>query len=271
MISGNVLDWVIPQAGVIRVKAISVGDQIAMKRVDHEGLMAVSPLTLAVGGNGCVVLFRYGVAVFFNVGAAEEDVFLAQLRPYIKDIEPGGETEEVDVFVEPEGMEGFVNNRVQVRWLSIERVQIIADVLAKCVTLNEYELHVSRVLEQIQPMAESLRLRGKSGKHGREMMKHIGNTLHILHKTVGRVEVTEKPELIWEHPELERFYLRLADEYELSERHYALENKLRLISLTAETVLDLLQHKSSLRVEWYIVILIMLDIALHLYETYFRG
>lgn len=271
MISGNTLDWVIPQAGVVRAKAISVGDQIAMKRVDHEGLMAVSPLTLAVGDNGCVVLFRYGVAVFLNVSAADEDDFLAQLRPYIKDVEFNGETEEVDIFIEPEGMEGFVNNHVQIRHLSIERLQIIADILAKAVTLNEYELHVSRVLEEIQPMADSLRTRGKSGKHGKEMMKHIGNTLHILHKTVGRVEVTEKPELIWEHPELERFYLRLADEYELSERHYALENKLRLISMTAETVLDLLQHKSTLRVEWYIVILIVLDILLHIYETYIRG
>lgn len=51
--------------------------------------------------------------------------------------------------------------------------------------------------------------------------------------TVGRVEVDEKPETLWERPDLERFYVRLEDEYELKERHLALERKLELISRTA--------------------------------------
>jgi len=72
--------------------------------------------------------------------------------------------------------------------------------------------------------------------------------------------------VLWEQPELERLYVRLEDEYELRERHLALERKLDLISRTAETMLDLMQHKRSLRVEWYIVILIIVEILLTLYE-----
>ena len=64
--------------------------------------------------------------------------------------------------------------------------------------------------------------------------------------------------------------MRLEDEYELRERHVALERKLDLISRTAETLLDLMQHKRSLRVEWYIVILIVIEILLTLYEIYAR-
>lgn len=82
---------------------------------------------------------------------------------------------------------------------------------------------------------------------------------------VGRVEVTEKPELLWEHSELERVYLRLEDEFELHERHVALEHKLELISRTAAT---LLQTNRSLRVEWYIVILIVVEIVLTLYDKF---
>ena len=79
----------------------------------------------------------------------------------------------------------------------------------------------------------------------------------------------EKPELLWEHPELERLYHRLEGEYELSERHMALERKLDLLSKTAETLLGLLSTKRSLRVEWYIVILIVFEILLTLYEMNF--
>ena len=57
-------------------------------------------------------------------------------------------------------------------------------------------------------------------------------------------------------------------EYEIRDRHVALERKLRLINDTAATLLDLLQARRSLRVEWYIVILIVVEILLTLYELF---
>jgi len=83
---------------------------------------------------------------------------------------------------------------------------------------------------------------------------------------MGWVEVSEKPELLWDHPEHERLYLRLEDEYELSERHAALDRKLSLLSRTAQTVLSILQDKRTLRVEWYITILIVIEIFITLGE-----
>jgi len=51
----------------------------------------------------------------------------------------------------------------------------------------------------------------------------------------------------------------------------ALESKLRLISRTAETALQVLQDRRALRVEWYIVILILVEILLTVYELFFHG
>ncbi len=64
--------------------------------------------------------------------------------------------------------------------------------------------------------------------------------------------------------------IRLQNEYELKERHLDLERKLSLIAQTAETLLDILRNERSLRVEWYIVILIILEILLTLYQMIFR-
>ena len=65
-------------------------------------------------------------------------------------------------------------------------------------------------------------------------------------------------------------YLRLENEYELRERLIALEQKLALISKSVETALAILQRDSSYRVEWYIVILIVGEIFLSIYDILTR-
>ncbi len=55
---------------------------------------------------------------------------------------------------------------------------------------------------------------------------------------------------------------------QLRERHLAIERKLKLVSRTAATLFDLSHNKRSLRVEWYIVILILVEILLMLYEIW---
>jgi required for meiotic nuclear division protein 1 len=82
---------------------------------------------------------------------------------------------------------------------------------------------------------------------------------------VGRVEVEEKPDVLWDHPELERLYARLEDEYEVVERSRAMERKLALISETAGTLIELVHNQRSLRLEWYIIGLIGLELLLSLY------
>jgi uncharacterized Rmd1/YagE family protein len=108
----------------------------------------------------------------------------------------------------------------------------------------------SQAFDRIEPLANNLEQNGKGLANGKQLLRHIGGALVIHHKMVGRTEVGEKPELLWERPESERFYVRLEDEYELKERHFDLERKLELISRTVETLPELFQSDRSLRLEW---------------------
>jgi uncharacterized Rmd1/YagE family protein len=81
----------------------------------------------------------------------------------------------------------------------------------------------------------------------------------MKHRMVGRVEVKEKPDVLWDHPELERLYARLDDEYELAERSRAMEGKLALISETVATLLEMVQNQRSIRLELYIIGLIAFE------------
>ncbi|MGM4954077.1 RMD1 family protein [Bradyrhizobium barranii] len=78
--------------------------------------------------------------------------------------------------------------------------------------------------------------------------------------------MAEKPDALWDKPELERFYSRLKDEYELKERLEMLERKLSAISGTANALTDIIDTRRSLRLEWVIVVLIVMEVAIGCFQ-----
>jgi uncharacterized Rmd1/YagE family protein len=143
---------------------------------------------------------------------------------------------------------------------------VIADALAKSVALARDEREVSSVLEVVEPFARRLAETGRPPERRRAILKHIGNALLVQHRVSGRVAVVEKPDVVWDRPDLERLYARLQDEYELKERADALSRKLAVISTTAEVLTDMINTNRSLRLELIIVLLIPFEIVITLYE-----
>lgn len=254
-----------------RARALLIGERIDLRSLGAADRLAASPLTLSVEGGGVVVLFRYGTAIFFDVAPPDEERFLARLRPAISQPQPRPETEQVEIRVDPAREEGMDGSTVCLRDCALERLQLVAGVLSKSVVLALYESKVADTFQRVEPLAVDLEQSGRGEQNATELLRHLGRGLLSELRLVGRVEVTEKPELLWERPELERLYLRLADEFELRERHLVLERKLELLSRTANTVLELLQNHRSMRVEWYIVILIVFEIVLTLYQMLFTS
>ena len=249
-------------------RAVLFAERIDLKALRAADVLATNPLALEVKGGGVVVLFRYGVVVFFNVTAIEEFTFLRQLGPLAANPYATPETEEVRVRVDAEGREGVQGGAVTLEEVNLERLQIIADVLSKSVLLALYESRVSSEFDRIEPLASELERSGRIAGQTRELLKNVGAMLLVSQRMVGRAAMTEKPELLWDHPALEGLFGRLDDEYEIIERHAALERKLNLISSTVQTLLEMLGSRHALRVEWYIVFLIVVEIALTLYQLF---
>lgn len=254
----------------VQGRALFLGERLNLSALENADCLATTPLVVTAAG-GCAVLFRYGAIVIFGLEPVEEAAFLMQLEPLVVQPFAVRETEEVVLQLEPTGAGRVENGTIWLQEFSIECLQIVADVLAKSVVLAHYEAGTASVFDQIEPFAAGLLSSNKSERQGKELLRQLGGTLSIQHKIVGRVEIIDKPDLLWDSPTLERVYRRLEDEYEIRERHLALERKLELISRTAETVLDLLQHNTGLRVEWYVVILIVVEIMLSLYDLFFQA
>jgi uncharacterized Rmd1/YagE family protein len=254
-------------AELIAVRALLLGERLDTRSLESNDELATAPLALSIPGGGLVVLFRYGVVVLFGVARDRAEHFLASLAPFVTEPFPVPEQEEARLVIRA-GTEQHLDasGNIILRERTIERFQLVADVLAKNLILAHYETRIAAIFDRIEPLAATLRKKGRAGARSKELLHHIGNVLAMQHKMVGRVETGEKPELLWEHPELERLYVRLADEYELRERDRALDRKLDVISRTIETLLGLVQTRSSARVEWYIVLLIIAELALAAYS-----
>ncbi len=257
------VDWS-TGARSLSVEAILVGDHLETRALAAERQRGLTPPAVRVGDEGLAVLFRYGVVVLVGVGEQDRAEFLARACAHVIGPVDPPLSDSIRVVVSEGDREHVVQEGIALNDLGLERLVLVADVLAKSVVLDRYERTVAEAFDRIEPLAQELQRRGRGGRRPRDLLHHVGTALLVQQRTILRVEVAEKPEIVWDRPDLERLYLRLAEEYELTERQAALETKLRLVSRTAETLLELLWTRRSLRVEWYIVLLIVVEIVMSL-------
>ena len=260
-----------PPAQQLTAHALLIGDRINTAGFEGQ-VLSSAPLAVRVGSNGLAVLFRYGVAVFIGLSATEEAEFLEKLsaRCFGKITPPEEEWAKIQVAKEAEEPIP-VGGPILVREFSLERLLVVSDALAKSAVLGRDEREVTNVFDTIEPFARELATFGKTSRNRTDLLKLMGNALLVQHRLSGRVAVGEKPDVLWDRPDLERLYARLEDEYELSERAETLNRKLEVIADTASRLADIVDTKRSLRLEIIVVFLIAFEIVVTFYEIYARN
>jgi uncharacterized Rmd1/YagE family protein len=250
----------------VAAHALNLGDRISTSGFEKDALSAV-PLALRVGQDGIAVLFRFGVVVFFNMSAEEEAGFLERLRPRIggRLNPPEEEAATVELLGESEDQVA-AGGPIHVRDMSIARLLVVSDALAKSVVLAHDEREVAKVFETIEPFVRELATSGKFFRNRRGILKLIGEALLVQHNVSGRVAIADKPDALWDRPDLERLYARLEDEYELSARVETLNRKLEVVAETADTLADIIDTRRSLRLEIIVVLLIAFEIVIGFYQ-----
>jgi uncharacterized Rmd1/YagE family protein len=255
---------------LVSVRALLIGQSLNLKPLEQTDCLAKDPLVVEAGESGCAVLFRYGAVVLFNLSPIEEATFITNLKDLTIVSFASPEVENVELHRDINNTGTVEGGKIFLPEFDLKSLQIVANILAKSVILAYYEIKIASAFERIEPFANSLQDARWSKQQVRELLKQLGNALAVEQNMVGRVQVIDKPELLWEYSALDRFYLRLEKEFEIQERQLVLERKLALVYRTIETSLDLLQHNTNLRVEWYIVILIVVEIILSLYQMIFK-
>ncbi len=255
----------------LTARAILLGQRLDTNGLERSDMISSAPLAFSVGDKGFAALFRYGVVVMVGMSPLEEDDFLRMIKPRVTQALTQIEDETAILTIAPDQDDQVPpGGPVRVKNLAPERLLTIADALAKSVALAHDEKAVSAVFDVIDPLASALAETGRTPGDRRSILKLIGQALLVQHRMSGRVAVEEKPDVLWDRPDLERLYARLEDEYELKERAGTLNRKLQVVNETAQALTDLIDAERSLRLEITIAALIVFEIALTFFQIW-RG
>ncbi len=252
----------------VTVRALQLGDTLDLKGLERDDTFSKSPLAFAAGANGVAVLFKFGAAVFIGMSPVEEDDLIRGLGQRIGDTLDAREVELAQIaigteedFVTPQGL-------VQIKTRDTPRLLLIAEALAVSVALAYDERRVARAFERIAPIGNSLANRKLPGGSHAALLEEIGEALLVQHRLAGRVDLDDKPDVLWDRPDLERFWAKLVDEYDLVARGRVIGRKLSAIQETTQTITDLVATRTSHRLEWYIIALITLEIVMSFYDRF---
>ena len=242
-------------------RAILIGDRLIVDRSKYTGVVSAAPFCYRKGG-GFVVIFRYGAVVLIGLTPQEEEAAIADLSAQTP--QPATIEEERAGFeIHPDKDEGATaSGFFYIRELTTAHALVLADILAKSVALARYEREIASVFDTIEPAASTLAVSGRLPRARKALLQLIGSALLAQHRVSGRIAFAEKPDVLWENPELGRLYARLEDEYEIIERGTLLNGKVRVVGSAAETVADLIDTARSARLELLIVILILAELII---------
>lgn len=251
-------------------RALLLGERLDHRGLPREGAPASDPVPLATAEGFTAFAFRWGAVVFIGATPAQEAAMVAMLRPRVTTPLPSPVEEAARIAggaeqdgVDPDGV-------IRLRDLSVPRLAVVADALAKSAALAHQEALLSQALDRLEPVITTLRTEGRLAASSRALHRQIGHALAARSRTTARVEAEEKPEILWDHPALERLHGRLADEYELKERSAALDRKLALIGDTIEGILALIQGRRAMGLEMAIVGLVGIEVVFTFWEYLVR-
>lgn len=241
--------------------AVLIGDRLVVDRSKYSGVVSAAPFCYRKG-SGFVVIFRYGAVVLVGLSPEEETQALAEFSP---DAPQGGfiEEERAAFEIHPDKEEGATASGIfYIRELTTAHALVLADILAKSVALARYEREIASVFDTIEPAAGTLAVSGRLPRARKALLQLIGSALLAQHRVSGRIAFAEKPDVLWDNPELGRLYARLEDEYEIIERGTLLNGKVSVVGSAAETLADLIDTARSARLELLIVILILAELVI---------
>ncbi len=254
----------------VRIAGHLLGERIDAKAIVLPGYQSVmqTPRIFEAPDGSRVAIFRFGAVVIAQAEDSSSTTVPSEVLSHVVGSFDGRETEVVFVTIGDAGAPAGQGEQLVLNDFSVERFSIVASALAKSVALARDEQLIHAVFEKLEPFAREL-----SKSSGRKLgpsasLKLLGDALLAQHRMVGRVEVHEKPEILWDRPDLVRLHARLDDEYELSERARELGRKLKVVEESARAIAEVADAYISRRLEIAIVALIMLEIGLSLYGIF---
>lgn len=142
--------------------------------------------------------------------------------------------------------------------------------IAQSLHLSYLEDDVVRLMEVNKQVPLDLAEKGKIKKSKKQISKLQGELYLKKSKMSFEYSILDKPEFFWLYPEYDKYYTRTIEYLELIPRIDILNKKFQTIDEILSILSNELNHRHSSRLEWIIIILILIEIIIFFLKDIFK-
>lgn len=269
-----------------KLVAYNLGREIDTKLLSREKLKRrlrpswEEPLVLTVAGCQALV-YPFGAVVLVNPTPKAVGEACKLVASYVKEpsrplseeyeiivLESSDELREVfadydeEELAEVEDREIIVTDAACIlngRPLTQDVVKVVGFALAQSVALDRIERYVDRALERAQSILDKFE-KGLLLARIKPAVRELIQVMRERFNALSDVMILEKPELVWEDPELDELYEELRRVFEIDDRFRAIDKALEDIMEMGEVVSDLVTASREVLLELLILCLIAVEL-----------
>lgn len=142
--------------------------------------------------------------------------------------------------------------------------------ISQSVKLDTFEQTIQQTVDITRELPELLAVRGKINLSGKEIRRMMGRLFIDRHSINLHQELLDTPEFFWEYTDLEPIYNLMAHYLEIERRVNVLNQRLTVLKELFDMLNNEINHKHSSRLEWTIIWLIVIEVALALSSDIFH-
>jgi len=204
-------------------------------------------------------VFKYGVVCFLNYDAVPISEFLRLIYAYCRNKFDESLEEEFKILTNAARNKiGF--NSIEIMGADVEVLRLVMLNVSQSVALDYYEEQTTKLLQETNYHTQMLEEKGSLNISGINLKKYIGKTLLLKNRIAENLYIFDAPPETWEDENLNKIHNDLNRTFDLRERFRNIQESLGIIKDNYELFRDLLQYRTSFRLEWVIIILILVEV-----------
>jgi uncharacterized Rmd1/YagE family protein len=253
---------------MIKIEALQFAEQINLKQFkasfsvrQHSG--GVSEKFYVLENDTYLYLLNYGVVIFGNYNKYQKEEFLEYLKQFCTNLLPAPLQEDYTVETDESLDRPSVTSPsllLPKNYTSLLGIRLAMLYTGQSVALDYYEQLTYEALTETHKYTEQMEKHGKVNAGKRNLLRFVGRSMNIKNSIVDNLYILDDPGIVWDDPELDRINKGLKDTFDIQIRFRDLDSKLRIIQDNLKLFTDLLQHRESARLEWIIIILILIEV-----------
>lgn len=239
-------------------------------RLFGEGALIQSATRLVYqdGADRYFLIYRFGSVIFFNVEPVRQTAIIEKIKMLIGEKPDLLTSEEYTIELRPDEKNNVGFERAVFEKLTLERIDLMALILAQSTALEYFEIKVNELLRKTGDIGQDLRKKGRLALRTSEIKRFIGHCITTKQELVASLYLLDKPDVTWDDQLLDNLYRDAVDMFELKDRYKTVDYKLRMIQENLELISELLQYRNANYLEWAIIILIAVEIALFVLQLF---